>query len=436
MCGTISEFDQITRDIYRIRKSGEHYILIDYFIDTLEIPKKDAEKMARCYNPSKPPTELCPAKVVELNWNSSKIFDELSVQLQDIWPKNILAWYILRHIFGHELFSFTIHSESTKEQGQNYIRFSALPVDKKGNHVRFGLAAIDATVRGDMPAVILNKAKPLISSLGDIGLEITKSLMEADFIFPQSIVLEKLAKVMKRGLEGEEIILTGTLCPDYAYEETGRPELPYSYTFTSVSDGIGLVALQIQRVIPYMVELFSRIGIRYRIVFGMCDFEADSNEILMRVGTSKEEFINRCEHSLDAFQEALSEIPMELIMFERDWAGKRWKIYIEEAYAMMKADDFGLIKSNTGNDPMEDVVRSIARSSNNFYNQWYGRKLSDDELVDIVLRQGAEYAVMGRIIGEDFEGLPIIQIAGDRPKMQTFNSMYSNHPTLCTRRVY
>ncbi len=113
------------------------------------------------------------------------------------------------------------------------------------------------------------------------------------------------------------MVLTGAFCPDYAYRESDREGVQYEYTFDDVGTGVGLVAQQFKRVLPAVVSFLNEQGIKYRIVLGIGDFEANSKEILEQVGTSRDEFIARCMISLDGFQRSLPDIPMELHLFEQ-----------------------------------------------------------------------------------------------------------------------
>ena len=437
-----SQMCRVAEKIYSLFKTEGRQTLKDYFQNQLMIPEKEAEVFAQAYNPVKSPVEFCPLKAAA--WSSSKIFEELSLQLPGvnvpggIWPKNILAWWVARSIFGSDVFDFRIKEGATGSPCNNGIDFPAVFCDENGQAVPIGLASIEAAPVENVPAHVARKARVLKSELGkECGLALAKALIEADFIFPPSKEINQLIKVISRGLEGEKVIITGAFCPDYTYEPTGDPEVPYRYTFDSVGSGVGLVAQQFVRTVPHLHAFFKAFGIKHKFIFGIGDFEANSDDVLQRVGLSREEFILRCMLSLGEFRKTLpSNIPIELRMFESGWANGRWHKYIEEAHEKMKKGNFGDIKQNTGKSPMTEVVRFITKASKSFYCAWYGKDFTDHELEQLVISQGAEYCAMGRVLAEDFSKQPFLQIAGDRPKMQAFNSMYSAHPTLCTKRTY
>ncbi len=321
------------------------------------------------------------------------------------------------------------------------IIFYNLPVGPDGEPVPFGVAGLDVFEVDGVPSHVQRKANRLIADLGDFGRQFAMTMHEAEIIFPPNKVMKNLAEVLRRGLAGETVILTGAFCPDYTYRATGNPEIPFEYTFDGVGNGIGLVAQQFVRILPQVVQFLEKYGIDYRVRLGIGDFEANSQDILDRVGLTYDEFVGRCAQSLVAFRERLKEdVPSqktELVLFEQEWAGDRWKKYVAEAQGALHQGDFGKIKEATGKNPQTEIIPFIAKASKSFYEKWYGRQMSEVEATSIVLDQGAEYAAMGRILGEDFAGQPVIQIAGDRSKMQALNTMYNKKlVTLCGKRVY
>ncbi len=440
----LSEVCQIAHRIYELYMSGNREGLEIYFRDQLMIPAAEAKAFSEKYNPQKPPVEVCPLKAIKDGWTSSRIFAELSLQfaslhensLSSVWPKNVLAWWIMKSVFGSDVFDFEI-GDSTGEAGKNGIEFLSRPCDEDGRFVPFGLTALEAVDIESVPAHVARKAKTLKEKLGkECGTVLAKTLIDADFIFPPTKEINLLANVMERGLSGEEVIITGAFCPDYAYESTGDLDIPFRYTFDNVGSGVGLVAKQFVRTVPYIANFLHNFGIKHRFIFGIGDFEANSQEVLRRVGLSREEFILRCILSLGDFKKELGEFLVELRLFEQEWANGRWQKYIKEAHSRMTQGDFGSIQVNTGKNPRTEIIQFIAKSSGSFYRSWYGKDFTDEELEQLIILQGAEYAAMGRVLGEDFSGKPFLQIAGDRPKMQAFNAMYSNHPTICTKRTY
>lgn len=428
----VSEFCKLAQTVYGIWKMGGEKELSDYLLGTIGCSKDHAEKIARNYNPEHPPVEICP--IDSINQGSDQIFQDMALYIENIWPHNLLAWYLKRYAYGPEAFDFKLVGDGENDNTILFLNFIKAP---DGNHLPFGLAALNIIEVGELPAHVFRKAQILLDKLGkDRGVDLAKTLLKADFIFPPIKILEQLIEVIKKGLKGKTIIIAGAFCPDYAYEETGRKDIPYRYTFDRVGEGVGLVAQQFQRVLPHLVDFFTRHGIACQIRLGIGDFEANSQEILEKVGVDREEFLNRCRKSLENFRKVLPGIEMELKLFEKEWANGRWVNYAEQARVRLSKADFGQMKINTGKDPRHEI-RFIARDGQDFYRRWFGDpKMSLEEIEKKVAEQLAEYAAMGRIIKEDFGNQPFIYVAGDRPKMQIGGNMDSDHPILCCRRVY
>jgi hypothetical protein len=425
--------------VYRTWKEEGRKELVKLFVE-IGIPDEEAEKFAENYNPQSPPLEVCPVEALRQKKPSSEIFEKLALQFPSIreggiWPKNVLAWWILRHIYGEDVFEFQLKGDGEQD---NRIEFINLISTDSGHNVPFGLAALEAVEVEDLPAHVVQKSLNLQNGLGrNLGLDLAKTMMEADIIFPPKKQVDSIINVINRGLQGDKIIITGAFCPDYEYVETGDSALPYKYTFEGLNAGVGLVALQFQRMIPILIDFFQRNDISYELHLGIGDFEADSLEILNRVGLEYSDFIKRCDKSLNAFREALPEISnLNLYLMKHQFMNGGWEQYKKISFERMIDGDFGLIESATGKKPETEVVNFTAKASRRFYEQWYGKEFSFAELKKIVMEQGAEYAALGRIFRESFPDNPIIQLAGDRPKMQAFNNFWSDHPTLCAKRTY
>lgn len=439
--GRMSQFCEEAHTIYELWKQGEGTNdLFTHLMEEINCSESEATTICGYYNPEKPPEDFCPIESIE-NGEFRRVFELLALQLPSlsnegdgVWPKNLLAWVLMRKVYGKNAFDFELHG--TGRDGDNKIIFPSLINGMDGNPLPLGLAALDVVKTGELPASVARKAEILISEIGDIGLELAKALLEADIIFPPRKTLQQLIAAVKRGLEGETVVLTGAFCPDYAYIESTRTDVQYEYTFKNVGKGVGLVAQQFVRVLPVLVKFLDDHGIKYRIKLGIGDFEANSGQILESVGVTQPEFIECCSQSLDAFRAMLPDLKLELCLFEQQWANGRWQQYSAEALVAMRAGNFGQIKTNTGKDPVRET-EFIARHGASFYRRWFNRpEMEIEEIIEMVVGQGSEYVAMGRVLQDDFGDLPFIQVAGDRPKMQVYNAFHSDHPTLCCKRVY
>lgn len=282
---------------------------------------------------------------------------------------------------------------------------------------------------------VLLAADPLRLALGEeLGLQIANLLIGCKMEIPSYRMSDACATVLNAGMRGETITLAGAFCPDYAYEETGNPQLPFRYTFDGLGEGVGLVARQFARITPQLSGFLSDMGIPHRIVLSIADFEADSDDILAQVGVGRDEFIRRCRRSLDAFRQSVpSDLPLDLELFGTERDKGRMRGYADHAIAEMRVGRFGMMPAL--HRDLSTVLSRIPDQYRTFYERWYGRSMVDLEVNNIVHGQGGEYAAVARIYHEDF-GDNLILLAGDRPEMNKFNSFYTTVPTLCAKRAY
>lgn len=283
---------------------------------------------------------------------------------------------------------------------------------------------------------LAEKCKPLQQAMGrDAGLKLGKLLFELKMILPNAQISQLLNGVLQRGKAGRTVTLVGAFCPDYAYERTDDPNLPYRYTFDGLGTDVGLVALQFVRVIPPLSRLLTEMGVSHRIVLGIGDFEADSADVLRRVGCDYGEFVSRCSKSLDAFRAQIGpDLPVTLELCDADRCKGRLRPYGNEATARMLRGDFGRM-GELYPDPNR-VVDRIVKDNGAFYKRWYSPDMTDDQIRAIVLNQGGEYAALARIYAEDFGHDDVIVISGDRPMMHAFDAVYAVQPVLCVKRAY
>lgn len=277
---------------------------------------------------------------------------------------------------------------------------------------------------------------PIGRLIGDTrALQLGNLLYKLQMILPEPTMAHLLGSVIQKGLNGEKITLAGAFCPDYAYEETGNPNLPYRYTFDNVGIGVGLVAQQFQRVTPALSAFFDELGIEHEIVLGIGDFEADSEKILKKVQLTYDEFVHRCSQSLEAFAASMPQnFQVKLELCDADRCKGRLRTYAQEAKQRMMSGDFGMIGELYG-EPNQ-LVEQIVQDSATFYRRWYDRPdMTELEIRELVLGQGSEYSALSRVYEEDF-GQNLIIISGDRPMMHCFDSLWRQTPELCVKRAY
>lgn len=165
----MSEVCIMSHRIYEIWKDHGAEAFRDFLEAELEVPTESAVRFTEFYRPESPPVDVCPVRASNEKWTSSKVFDELKLRLPSfrdggVWPKNELAWWVMRHVFGSDIFDFEI--SGNPEQGHNLIKFPALPSNAEGKGMSFGLAALEADKIEGVPAHVVRKSLAFQRILG------------------------------------------------------------------------------------------------------------------------------------------------------------------------------------------------------------------------------------------------------------------------------
>lgn len=282
---------------------------------------------------------------------------------------------------------------------------------------------------------IRERSAHLYDLMGDDGYRLAQLMHDLRMLIPDQTMGQLLHSVLQCGRNGETIHILGAFCPDYAYEATGDPGLPYRYTFDGLNTGVGLVAQQFARVTRPLSQFFTSLGIKHQFVYGIGDFEADSGDILTRVGCDYPEFVRRCTLSLEAFRQKMGDdLPLTLELCDAHRCKGRLRPYAQAATERMLNGDFGRIGEVFPNP--EKVVAQIVRENGGFYRRWFSPDMSDNKIRELVLLQGGEYAALAQIYAEDFKEKNIIVLSGDRPLMHTFDALNTVTPILCVKRAY
>lgn len=385
-----------------------------------------------------------------IDWSKIQCNTDLATRLGIVLangahPRNLLLYRLMAlHFpdFFEVKVSGTVHMGGVASKGnppqRRLVQFPKQPVGAAANG-KIGSMSVHRVLRGfepeQFPERVLRAAEPLCTALGkDMGLKFAELMIGCKMEIPPAKMARQLARVIGASSCGYPLTLVGAFCPDYAYEETRDPHLPYRYTFEGVGDGVGLVAQQFVRIVPAISAFFREHGVKHRIVLGIGDFEADSEEVLRQVCLSRSEFLSRCQRSLDKFAMAMPRgLPLELEMFGEQRSQGRLRKYAKQAVTAMLNGQFGRMAEL--HDGLGEILARIPGQYRTFYERWYGRPMADLEVNQIVYQQGAEYAAVARIYQEDF-GENIVMLAGDRPEMHRFNAFYCLFPTLCAKRAY
>ncbi|MBI3256064.1 MAG: hypothetical protein HYZ63_03785 [Candidatus Andersenbacteria bacterium] len=410
------------------------------FQATLEALGMDQAEAASYWPMLQPHNKVCEEPPMEKVRTNSQLAQKFGISLQsEHTPRNLLLYRVFE---CHLPDILSVQVTGSKHIGQapkghpeaRRVVFSRLPRDEDGDPMRVCQLFLGREPH-QLTRAFVQASEPLRQALpeNNLGSQLAHLLVNLQMLLPPPATTKLVSKVLQAGLAGEEITLAGAFCPDYAYKQTGNPQIPYVYTFDGVGEGVGLVAQQFVRIVPPLSQFLTKANIKHRVVLGIGDFEADSQANLKRVNLDRDEFVRRCSMSLEAFREQVAlDIPLELeLCLPR--ANGRFHRYADEARQAMAGERFGCMADLY--DDLAEILARIPRQYRTFYERWHGTEMSDKEISHTVYSQGGEYAALARIYAEDF-GQNVILLAGDRPEMHRFNAFFQVVPTLCAKRAY
>lgn len=245
---------------------------------------------------------------------------------------------------------------------------------------------------------------------------------------PPEEKLMRLWEWLAKGREGQRLTIISPVCPDYA--ATKIDERRYRFTFDSLGGGVGLAAQRLFESLPALRSLFAEIIGTDPITHYMCvgDFEGFSAENVQRVGLDAQGFTRRLEESCAQIA-AQSPTTVQTSLFCSLCGGEEgWR----HEYAQMRSRiDAGEFDEQLRSGDLRD----IARARKPLYQRWYPGHTDDSFFEELVLKQGIEYAVMGKIIEERCEN-PLVLGADHHRMGYFFYSLAANIPVLYLSRNY
>jgi hypothetical protein len=223
----------------------------------------------------------------------------------------------------------------------------------------------------------------------------------------------RLCEWLAKGREGKPLSIVSPVCPDYAAEENAQGR--YRFTFESLNDGIGLAAQRLFESLPALRDLFAEIigatAVTHHVYVG--DFEGFNDENVSRVGLDRQGFAERLVRSCDVIA-ARAPRPVVTALFASALCGGEagWLREYAQMHQRIETGEFAQLKNSA-------KVREIARARAPLYQRWFpGHEASDKFFEELVVKQGVEYAVMGKLIKENFEN-PLV-LGADHHKMGYF----------------
>lgn len=275
----------------------------------------------------------------------------------------------------------------------------------------------------------LHRQSDLFDELPDtIVCSLADSFQQEHIFIPDTVSVQAFIDWIKKGIGGEVLNIIMSICPDYGVIETGDPLLPYQYTFHNLGENIGLVGQRAISITNSLHHLFSKLNIPIKITLAMADFEAFDDNILRSLHLSEQEFLQRVGKSKEAIKNSCP-CASDVTLFTELCGGKSvWKTYQIQMKNKMYANDYG----NAGLN--EKILDRILQARKPLYHRWLGRESSDLECLNLLLKQGTDYATKGMVISKHFLNGMVIGL--DQAVMAPFLNIYQVLPTLYLKPYY
>lgn len=236
--------------------------------------------------------------------------------------------------------------------------------------------------------------------------------------------IARFAETLAKGLAGEVITLVSPVCPDYGYEnKNGR----LRYTFDYLGEGIGLVAGRVVKTLPDLQAVLQKHGIKTRIAIAGGDFEGFDDRTLSRLKETREGFAHKLRISQQKILDVLGPDTETIMIAEAAGGEATWNALTAQAQQRLAIGDNGCIVDH------DLDYAAILNARLALYQAWHQQR-SNEELMQVLYAQGAEYAAIGKVFAEQWSN-PIV-IGADHNRMQPFYWLYSTIPVLYLTRVY
>lgn len=239
----------------------------------------------------------------------------------------------------------------------------------------------------------------------------------------------RLTSWLETVASGEPFTVVSPVCPDYSAEQTDSCR--HRFTFETLGSGCGLSGTRIIGSIEEIHRLIDQFsanrGVDHHFLVG--DFEALDQETTARLGITVDEFLIRNERSCKTLAEA-SPTHISAELFTHYCGGL-------DGWAKRHQDTVEYLKKRLLGDEKQSnpEIVSIAKARLPLYRRWFASpEMCLDEALPIVIRQGAEYALMAQVIKENFDS-PLI-LGADHHKMAYFYKLIDGVPVIYLDRNY
>ena len=237
--------------------------------------------------------------------------------------------------------------------------------------------------------------------------------------------LFSLVDTLNRAREQNKITIFSPVCPDYSHikQADGR----FMYTFRSLGSSVGLVGERLIQNLPPLYDLMCKLNIECKVVIGLGDFEGFDKDNLARLGVDEETFMERIESSAKKILSRIN-VPVKYeFIAGLNGTKNLWEDDIEDCALQIE-------KASKEEVEKYSMMIDIVASRKGLYDKWFGEKYDLKDHLPVLIRQGAEYALMGKIIAKQYDN-PMV-VGFDHFKMEPFYSEYSPIPVLYTECIY
>ena len=205
-----------------------------------------------------------------------------------------------------------------------------------------------------------------------------------------------------------KITIITPLCPDYEHVRLALGL--YKYTFNKLNDGFGLIGKRLIKIIHNLHQLLKKNNIKFKHYLYYGDFEAYSENICQRLKITENQFLDKLEISSKKMsKQMINSAKVGLLVRELS----KKKLWLK----MCKKNEEKIKKKYQKDINFKKLINEIASSRSALYSSWFNN-MSENDYINIVIQQGAEYTSMGDLFIEKFEN-PII-LGLDHPKMGNF----------------
>jgi|LakMenEpi03Aug12_release.lakeMendotaPanAssembly.Ray.scaffolds.fasta_scaffold161514_2 hypothetical protein len=196
----------------------------------------------------------------------------------------------------------------------------------------------------------------------------------------------------------KKITFITPLCPDYEYIKISKSL--FKYTFEKLNKGVGLIG---SRVIENQLSLKNicnkyKIKFEHHLFYG--DFESYSPSNLLRLNLNEDKFINLLKKSAKKMKSLYKNPGKVYLLVDKLSSKNKWKIIHKNNYKKLT----NLLKKNK---IMQEKIQDILQSRISLYKSWYPQ-YNNEQLIKILLEQGAEYMSMMELFIKKFDNFCLL----------------------------